>query len=103
MAPGGNLEREIGELNGQLAILNPLLRTVGDKVDKVQQDYAAMQRDMKDAFRRIGDLEDSNRAEDGDERGRRRELLNMVLTPLISSVVTGLLIAAFWYVTRGPK
>lgn len=103
MTTGGNLEREIGELNGQLAVLVPLLNTVGAKVDSAITQLAKREQDLKDAFRRIKLLEDANTAEDGDARGRRRELANMILTPLISSLVTGLLIAVFWYLTKGPK
>jgi hypothetical protein len=88
----GDLEGKIGEVNGQLRLLTPILDNLGTKVSGIAEKMAAQQENLKQVWHEITALK---KAQDG---GGKK--VWQVVLALISAVIGGVVT---WGITRLTK
>lgn len=80
----GDLEGKIGELNGQLRVLAPVLDELGKKVFAISERLATLQENLKSAWHEIREIK--KRADGGSSRWWQVGL--SVISAVIGAVVT---------------
>lgn len=80
----GDLEGKIGELNGQLRMLAPIMETLGTKVSGMGERLAAIQENLKQVWHEINGIKKR-------EQGGNKKVWDVfmaLISAIIGSVVT---------------
>lgn len=80
----GDLEGKIGELNGQLRMLAPILDELGKKVGSIAERLAAQAQSLKSAWHEIEEIKKSQK----DGSNKVWDVAKIVIAAVIGSVIT---------------
>lgn len=80
----GDLEGKIGELNGQLKMLTPIMEELGRKVGELAERGAANKENVRQIWQEIHDIK--RRLDGGGKKWW--QILLAVISPVIAAIVT---------------
>jgi chromosome segregation ATPase len=84
----GDLEGKIGEVNGQLRMLTPILDELGKKVSGIAERLSAQAQSLKQVWHEIEELKKAKNEEKKEGSGRVWQVVLTVASAVIGALVT---------------